>query len=93
MCVGEELFAVFLPSARPGADSALFKISSSSLVKSYPAKRSFTQALRRYCEVGFVSIGKSIDTNLFGDGSGRDGGEASLLAFGPRCTCTTTGMD
>jgi hypothetical protein len=66
---------------RAGADFAFFKISSSSLVKSYPAKRSFSLALRRYCEVGYVSIGKSIGKHLFGDGSSRDGGDASLLAL------------
>jgi hypothetical protein len=58
---------------------AFFKIVSSSLVKSYPAKRSFSLALRRFCEVGFVSIGKSIGKNLFGDGYSRDGGDASFL--------------
>jgi hypothetical protein len=68
-------------SARAGADLALFKISSSSLVKSYPAKRSLSLTSRRYCEVGFASFGKSTRTNLFGDGSSRDVGDASLLAL------------
>jgi hypothetical protein len=69
-------------SVRAGAVLAFFKIVSSSLVKSYPAKSSFSLALRRNCEVGFVSIGTSIDTNLFGDGSSCDGGgDSSALLW------------
>jgi hypothetical protein len=68
-------------TADAATTDAFWPFSKSSLVKSYPAKRSFSLALRRFCEVGFVSTSKSIGTNLFGDGYSRDGGDASLLTL------------